>query len=62
MRSYSEVLSQIQALLPGDMVDFYNFQEHRRGCLAKVLQGRTSKPPGTQQAEDEISAGVKPSK
>jgi hypothetical protein len=29
VRSYSEVLSQIQALLPGDMVDFYKFQEHQ---------------------------------
>jgi hypothetical protein len=62
VRSYSEVLSRIQALPPGDMVDFYKFQEHRRSCLPEVLQGRTSKPPVTQQAEGEISTGANPSK
>jgi hypothetical protein len=36
-RSYSEVLSWVQALLPVDMVDFYKFQENRRSCLSKVL-------------------------
>jgi hypothetical protein len=62
VRSYSEVLSRIQALLPGDMVDFYKFQEHRRSCLPKVLQGKTSKPPGTQQAEAKGSTDASPSK
>ena len=36
-RSYSEVLSWVQALLPSDMVDFYKFQEHMRSFLPKVL-------------------------
>jgi hypothetical protein len=44
------------------MVNFYKFQEHRRSCLPKVLQGRSSQPPGTQQAEDKISTGMNPSK
>jgi hypothetical protein len=61
-RSYSEVLSRVQALLPGDMVDFYTFQEHRRSCLPKVLQGRNSQPPSTQQAEDKSSTGANPRK
>jgi hypothetical protein len=61
-RSYSEVLSQVQALLPGDMVNFYKFQEHRRSCLPKVLQDRNSQPSGTQQAEDKSSTCVNPSK
>jgi hypothetical protein len=61
-RSYSEVLSQVQALLHGDMVNFYKFQEHRRSCLPKVLQDRNSQPLGTQQAEDKSLMGVKPRK
>jgi hypothetical protein len=32
-RSYSEVLSQIQALPPRDMADFIKFKEHRKSCL-----------------------------
>jgi len=28
-RSYAEVLNRIQALSPGEMVDFFKFQEHR---------------------------------
>jgi hypothetical protein len=47
VRSYFEVLSRIQALLPEDMVDFYKFQEHQRSYLPKFLQGRASKPSGT---------------
>jgi hypothetical protein len=36
-RSYQEVLSQVQALPPSEMVEFYNFQKHRRSGLPKVL-------------------------
>jgi hypothetical protein len=61
-RSYYEVLSWVQALLPGDMADFYTFQEHRRSCLPKVLQGGNSQPPSTQQAEDKSSVGTNLSK
>jgi hypothetical protein len=35
--SYLEVLSEVRALLPGDMTDFYKFQEHRKSGLPKVL-------------------------
>jgi hypothetical protein len=49
VRSYSKVLTWVQALLPGDMVDFYKFQEHRRSCLPKFLQGKNSQPLGTQK-------------
>jgi hypothetical protein len=62
VRSYSEVLRRVRALLPGDMVDFYTFQEHMRSCLPKVLQGRNSQPLSTQQAEDKSSMGANPSK
>jgi hypothetical protein len=44
------------------MVDFYKFQEHWRSCLPKVLQGRTSKPLGTQQAEAKGSTDTNPGK
>jgi hypothetical protein len=37
VRSYSKVLSWVRALLLGEMVDFYKFQEHRRSGLPKVL-------------------------
>jgi hypothetical protein len=37
MRSFSEVLSKIQALPPRDMVNFLKFQEHRRSCLPQIL-------------------------
>jgi hypothetical protein len=39
VRSYQEVVSQVQALSLDKMVDFYNFQKHRRSSLPKVLQG-----------------------
>jgi hypothetical protein len=39
-RSYSEVLSWIQALPPRDMADFLKFQEHQRSCLPQILQGK----------------------
>ena len=49
-------------MLPGDMIEFYKFKEHRRSCLPKVLQGKDSQPPDTQQAEDKSSTGVNPRK
>jgi hypothetical protein len=33
------------------MVEFYNFQKHRRSGLPKVLQGKILKSLDTQQAE-----------
>jgi hypothetical protein len=36
-RSYAEVLSQIQALSPEGMANFFKFQEHRWSCLRPVL-------------------------
>jgi hypothetical protein len=33
VRSYQEVLSRVRALPPGEMVEFYNFQKHRRSSL-----------------------------
>jgi hypothetical protein len=50
-RSYQEVLDRIQALTPDKMVEFYNFQKHRRNSLPKVLQGDIPTPPATQQME-----------
>jgi hypothetical protein len=51
VRSFSEVLSRIQALLPGDMADFLKFQEHRWSCLPHILQGEAPKLPVTKQTE-----------
>jgi hypothetical protein len=50
-RSYREVLSQFQTLAPDQLVEFYNFQRHRRNGLPKVLQGEIPKPPATQEIE-----------
>jgi hypothetical protein len=36
-RSYQEVLSQVQDLVPDRLVEFYNFQKHQRNGLPKVL-------------------------
>jgi hypothetical protein len=33
------------------MIDFYNFQKHRRSSLPKVLQGENPMSPATQQTE-----------
>jgi hypothetical protein len=49
MRSYSEVLSRIQALPPKDKADFIKFQEHLRSFLPQILQGETPKLSVTQQ-------------
>jgi hypothetical protein len=48
VRSYSKVLSQIQALPHRDMANFFKFQEHRRSCLPQILQGETPKLLVTQ--------------
>jgi hypothetical protein len=50
-RSYQEVLSRVQTLAPDQLVEFYNFQRHRRNSLPKVLQGETPTPPATQEIE-----------
>jgi hypothetical protein len=50
-RSYAEVLSQIQALSPGDKADLFKFQEHRRSCLPPVLQGKNPQTIDIQQME-----------
>jgi hypothetical protein len=55
-RSYSEVLSRIQALPPRDKADFFKFHEHRWSCLPQILQGETPNLPITQKM------GVKGSK
>jgi hypothetical protein len=44
-------LDRIQVLTPDKMVEFYNFQKHRRNSFPKVLQGETPTPPTTQQTE-----------
>jgi hypothetical protein len=36
VRSYQEVLIRVRALRPGEMVEFYNFQKHR-----KYYKGKT---------------------
>jgi hypothetical protein len=43
-KSYSDVLSRVQALPPEGMIEFYRFQEHRKSGLPKVLQGKVSTP------------------
>jgi hypothetical protein len=47
--SYHEVLSQVRSLSPDKMIDFYNFQKHRRSSLPKELQGENPMSPTTQQ-------------
>jgi hypothetical protein len=37
--SYQEVMRRVRALSPDKMIDFYNFQKHRRSSLPKLLQG-----------------------
>jgi hypothetical protein len=61
-RSYSEVLSRIQALPPGDMADFLKFKEHRKSCLPLILQGKTPKLPDVQQTEAKGSKNSSPGK
>jgi hypothetical protein len=51
VKSYQEVLSRVRALPPSEMVEFYNFQKHRRSGLPKVLQRENPKSLATQQTE-----------
>jgi hypothetical protein len=51
VRSYQEVLNRVQTLALDQVVEFYNFQRHRRNNLPKVLQGETLTPPATQEIE-----------
>ena len=51
MRSYVEVLAQIQALSPEERADVFKFQEHRRRCLPPVLQGENPTTVEVQQTE-----------
>jgi hypothetical protein len=62
VRSYSEVLSRIQAPPLEDMADFFKFQEHRRSCRPQVLQGETPKLLVTQQTEAKGSEDSSPKK
>jgi hypothetical protein len=59
-RSYQEVLSRVRALSPDKMVEFYNFQRHRRNSLPKVLQGEIPTSPDTQQTETQGLETVSP--
>jgi hypothetical protein len=49
--SYREVLSRFQTMALDKLVEFYNFQRHRRNGLPKVLQGETPTPSATQKVE-----------
>jgi hypothetical protein len=44
-------LSRVQTLAPDKLVEFYNFQKHRRNSLPKALQGETPTPPAAQRIE-----------
>jgi hypothetical protein len=44
------------------MIDFYNFQKHRRSSLPKVLQGENPMSPATQQTETQNPEVVSSSK
>jgi hypothetical protein len=61
-RSYPEVLGQVRALSPDKMIEFYDFQRHRRSSLPKVLQGGAPMSPATQQTETRSQEAVSSSK
>jgi hypothetical protein len=48
-RSFAEVLSQIQALSPRDMDEFFKFWEHQQSCLPHILQGEALELPVTMK-------------
>jgi hypothetical protein len=50
-RSYAEVLSHIQTLLPEEMVDFFKFLEHQGSYLPPVLQGKNPSTADVQKTE-----------
>jgi hypothetical protein len=63
-RSFAEVLSQIQALPPGDMTEFLKFRKHRQNCLPQILQGEAPELPvtkktGAKGAKDSSPSGEK---
>jgi hypothetical protein len=58
VRSYPEVLSRVRALPPDKMIEFYDFQRHRRSSLPKVLQGGAMTSPAAQQTETRSSEAV----
>ena len=62
MMKYFMVLSQIQALPPGDMADFFKFQEHWQSCLPQILQGETPNLLVTQKMEAKGSKDSSPNK
>jgi hypothetical protein len=58
VKSYDEVLAQIEALLPKERADVVRFQEHRRSCLPLVLQGEN---PTTIEVQKTKAKGSKSS-
>jgi hypothetical protein len=58
VRSYPEVLSRVRDLPPDKMIEFYDFQRHRRSSLPKVLQGETPTSTAAQQMETRSSEAV----
>ena len=60
MKSYDEVLAQIQALSPEERVDVVRFQEHRQSSLPPVLWGEDPTIAKDQQIEAEGSKGSAP--
>jgi hypothetical protein len=41
VKTYEEVLNRVQAMSPDSQVGFMSFQNHRRSCLPKILQGES---------------------
>jgi hypothetical protein len=60
MRSYAEVLAQIQSLSPEERADVFKFQEHRRSCLPPVLRGENTTTVEVQKTEAEGSKDSAP--
>jgi hypothetical protein len=60
MRSYAEVLAQIQALAPEERANLLKFKEHRRSCLPLVLRGENPITSEVQQKEAEGSKDSSP--
>jgi hypothetical protein len=61
-RSYPKALSRVRALSPDKMIEFYDFQSHRRSSLPKVLQGGSPMSPTAQQMETRSSEAVSPNR
>jgi hypothetical protein len=56
--SYLEVLSRVRPLPPDKMIEFYDFQRHRRSSLPKVLQGLTPTSKAAKKIETRRSEEV----